>query len=419
LRPTHAAGSRERRLAIDVARVLALVIVVLGHLLIAVIDRRGGELRGANLLELHPGWAWIAALAPMPVFFGAAGWANATSTMETITERLRTLIGLGTVVATTWSGAVVAAVLANGTPGIIGDGARIATQPLWFLAAYLPLAAGGGRLARLSARNAPTVIGSGLVLLAALDAARFGFGAPDWVGWPGFFVAWGLPWLAGGWWRSRYEAAGFDERRAGLLIAVAAGLGCIALVAFLGYDFALIDAVPGDRSNTTPPTLYTGVAALAQVGLLVLGARVLDGVGRRFQRLVQRAGEAAVGIYLWHLTALALCAAVIAAGAPVPDRLTAWWWFTRPIWWLAVLTLTIGLVQLTALGRALLARRGGRGGRASSPPGPRVSLGIAAATAGAAVTGIEGPRSVGFAVVCSGLFVVGWLLLRPDRSSGE
>ena len=400
-------------MAIDVARVLALMLVVLGHLLIAVIDRRDGELRGANLLALHPGWAWIAALAPMPVFFGAAGWANARSTMATITDRLRTLIGLGAVVASIWSAAVVAAVLVNGTPGIVGDGARIATQPLWFLAAYLPLAAGGSRLARLSARNAPTVIGSCLALLAVLDAARFGFGVPDWVGWPGFFLAWGVPWLAGGWWRSRYDTPGFDERHAGLLIALVAGAGCIALVAFLGYDFALIDAVPGDRSNTTPPTVYTGLAALAQVGLLMVGARMLDDLGRRCRRLIERAGEAAVGVYLWHLTALALCAAAIAAGVPAPDRLTTWWWLTRPVWWLAVLALTIGLVQLTSLGGDLLARRRER---VPSVPGRRALLGIAAATAGAAVTGIEGPRSMGFAVVCSGLFLVGWLLLRPVGS---
>ena len=36
---------------------------------LAVVDRQHGDLRGANLLELRPGWAWIAALAPMPVFF--------------------------------------------------------------------------------------------------------------------------------------------------------------------------------------------------------------------------------------------------------------------------------------------------------------------------------------------------------------
>jgi len=63
-----------------VARVGALVLVVLGHLTLAVIDRGpDGAIRGSNLLSLHPGWVWLAMLAPMPVFFAAAGWANATA----------------------------------------------------------------------------------------------------------------------------------------------------------------------------------------------------------------------------------------------------------------------------------------------------------------------------------------------------
>jgi hypothetical protein len=50
----------ERRPAIDVARILALVVVVAGHLMLAVVDRPNGELRAANLLELYPGWEWLA-----------------------------------------------------------------------------------------------------------------------------------------------------------------------------------------------------------------------------------------------------------------------------------------------------------------------------------------------------------------------
>ena len=67
---------------IDVARVGALLIVVFGHLSLAVIDRPGGHVRGANLLALHPGWAFVVAIAPMPVFFAAAGWAHTTSDLS-------------------------------------------------------------------------------------------------------------------------------------------------------------------------------------------------------------------------------------------------------------------------------------------------------------------------------------------------
>lgn len=403
--PSDWSGDRVvRRDAVDVARVLALLVVVLGHLLLAVIDRHDGRLRGANLLALHPGWAFLAAAAPMPVFFAAAGWANATSSWASSAPRLRRLVGLGAVVVCAWSAAVVVTVVVAGHPGVVGDGARIATQPLWFLAAYVPLAATGRPLARLAARHLLLAVGGSLLLLALLDAARFGLQTPGWIGWPGFYLAWGVPWLVGAWWRSRFEAGGFRERRVGLTLLLAAGAACVVLVVVAGYAPALIDAVPGARSNTTPPTLYTALAALAQTGALLAGARLLDAVGRRWRGVWDRAGEAAVAVYASHLTALALCAAAIATGLPVPERLTTLWWLTRPLWWLAVLTVTAGLVLLTGPVR--------RGRSRSGAPLLRGAPGVVAAAAGGAAVGLRGPRSVLLAGVCSGLLVAAWVLLR-------
>lgn len=414
--PASASGRRD---TIDVARVLALLIVVLGHLSLAVIDRPAGEVRGANLLALHPGWAAIAVLAPMPIFFAAAGWANATATVEGSAARLRTLVGLGAVVVCSWSAAVVLAEAVADDPGVVGDGARVATQPLWFVAAYVPLAAGGGWLGRRAASHGVLMIAAALTGLAVLDLARFGFDAPEWIAWPGFYLAWGTPWVAGAWWRARYVDGDVDERRTGALLLVGAGTACAALVATAGYGPALIDAVPGDRSNTTPPTLYTALAALAQVGVLLLGARLLDRAGRRWRQLWDRAGEAAVGVYAWHLTALALCAGAIALGLPSPERLTIPWWLTRPLWWAAVLAVTLGFVLATAAVRARLRRDD----HAPAPPPPwRAVLGIAVASAGGALVGLRGPRNTPLALACSALFVIAWWLLRPAprrRSAGS
>jgi hypothetical protein len=406
-RPAQEGAHRD---AIDVARALALFVVVLGHLLLAVIDRPDGEVRGANLLALHPGWAIVATLAPMPVFFAAAGWANATATPASAAARLRTLVGLGAVVVCAWSLAVLVATWIAGDPGVVADGGRIATQPLWFVAAYAPLAAAGGLLARSAATHPVRLIGGALALLAALDAARFGFGAPDWIGWPGFYLAWATPWLVGGWWRDRASAGSIDERRTGWLLAGVGGAGAAALVALAGYDPALIDAVEGARSNTTPPTLYTAVAALAQVGLLMAGAGALDRAGRRWRRLWDRAGEAAVGVYAWHLTALALCGAAVAAGFPVPERLTTLWWLTRPLWWGAVLALTLLFVLTTAAVRARLTR----GRSATSPlPAAQLLLGVFVSAGAGAIVGLRGPRSTALAITCAALFGGGWALLRP------
>ena len=61
-----------RRAGIDVARVLALVVVVAGHLVLAVVDRGGGDAAGAvrtaNLLGLRPGSRRPAVVATEPLY---------------------------------------------------------------------------------------------------------------------------------------------------------------------------------------------------------------------------------------------------------------------------------------------------------------------------------------------------------------
>jgi hypothetical protein len=391
-----------------VARVLALLLVVVGHLTLAVIDRTDDGVRGANLLELHPDWAVMAALAPMPVFFAAAGWANALATPVAAGPRLGSLVGSAAAVVVAWSAGVVLAAVVAGDPGIVADGARVATQPVWFLAAYVPFAANGRALSSFVVRRPVAVIGGALAVLALLDLARFGFGLPDWIGWPGFFVAWGVPWLLGAWWRHRAEAGAFREQWTGAGLAVGGLVGAIALVNAAGYAPALIDAVDGARSNTTPPTLYTATAAIAQVGVLLVCARLLDAAGRRWRTLWDRAGEAAVGVYLWHLTALALCAGVITLGMPVPERLTAAWWWTRPIWWVAVIAIASGLVAVNAVVRGRIRRRSPQ---RAAPRRVWVLIGVFLATAGAGLVGLRGPRTVELALACSALMIAAWAAL--------
>ncbi|CAB4888925.1 unannotated protein [freshwater metagenome] len=405
------------RPAIDLVRAGALVMVVLGHLSLAIIDRHpDGSLRGANALALYPHLAWLSMLAPMPVFFCAAGWANTTASLRTAARRLRAIVGLGAVVVTVWSMASIIELLVVGHGDIVADGARIATQPLWFLAAYVPFTALGARLSRWAAR--PVVaVGLCLTALAALDIARCGFSAPKAIGWPGFFIAWGVPWLVGAWWRGASEAGRLHELRTGTALAAGSLVAAVALVRFAGYHPGLIDAVPGQRSNTTPPTLYTAVAALAQVGVLMMAAHTLDRIGTRFHRLIDRAGQAAVGVYAWHLSALALCAALLAAGVWAPERLSGWWWLSRPVWFAAVLGVTALFVAATSATRARVSKRHKQGRRREpSPTAPapaKVLVGVAASTLGAGIVGLLGPRTLPTAVAGAACFLIGWVLLDP------
>lgn len=405
----------DRRPAIDVVRIGALAMVVVGHLLMAVVDRGDDDaLRGVNLFELAPGWRSLTLLSPMPLFFAAAGWANTAASVESAARRLRPLVGLAAVVVSLWYLPALIELVVRGERGVFGDGARLATQPVWFLAAYLPFAAAGSWMARM-ARRPGRSIGACLGLLAVVDVARFALGADEIVGWLGFLPAWAVPWLLGAWWRQAV-AGTRDVRRIEVLrgapiAMLGASVGAV-LVTRAGYSPTLIDVVSSDRSNTTPPTLFTAAAAATQVGLLMLAAGALDRLGAQHRRLVERAGEVSVPVYLWHLTALALCSGIVALGVPVPKRLTLGWWLTRPIWWAAVLATTAGLVALTAQSRTVLTRRAPQV-RPTSTVGLRlVWLGVALGATGAALVGVRGPATVVLATTAGALLVGGWKLLR-------
>ncbi len=382
-----------------------------GHLTLAVIDRGpDGDLRGANLLAIRPGLAWLAMLAPMPVFFAAAGWANATATPRSAAPRLRALVGAGAVVVVLWSTAAATEVVIRGEGGVVGDGARIATQPLWFLVVYVPFGASGARIARLAKRPV-LAVGTCLVVLAALDTARFRFDMADAWAWPGFFLAWGVPWSLGAWWRGRCDMGGIRESRVGIALATASLAAAFLLVRLAGYGPALIDAVDGARSNTTPPTLYTAVAGSAQVGLLMVASRRLDGLAARYRRILDSAVAAAVGVYVWHLTALAGCAGAIAAGLWAPQRFTRGWWLTRPLWFAAVVGVTGLLAALTARVQRPSGQRESLPPRPCGTAGTSLVAGLVLATTGAAVVGLRGPRTLPAAAVAVASFVAAWRLL--------
>lgn len=394
--------NRSRRGAIDIARSSALVFVVIAHLVMVVLDRApDGELRGVNLFELYPRFEWLTMLSPMPLFFVASGWANAGGNRVSRTRRATVLVALATVVAVGWCIAAIAERLVTGANGIVSDGSRIATQPLWFLTAWVPFTVFAGLLDRMARRIVPAVA-SCLTIMVVTDAVRFAGGAPRWVGYPGFFAAWAVPWLMGSWWRRRHESSQLGERRTGLGIATMSTIVAGLLVVRFGYHAALIDAVPGHRSNTTPPTLFTAVASLIQVGLFMIAARRLDMLAIRRERAIRSLDAIAPGLYVWHLTALSLCGAALAAGLWAPRRLSTGWWLSRPLWFLAIVGLSIVLSLATR--KALAPMQ-------SSPVtadlrGRRI-VGVATISAAVAfgLTGLFGPDTTGMAVAIAGLCI--------------
>lgn len=132
----------------------------------------------------------------------------------------------------------------------------------------------------------------------------------------------------------------------------------------------------------------------------------------RERGVFDRAGEASVAVYVWHLTSLALCAAVIAAGLWAPPRFSTGWWLTRPLWIAAVLGVTGLLAGATALGR----RRSHDEIVPRSPSTARIAIGLVAATVGAGVVGLLGPRTLPSATLAAVAFLTGWWCLRTPNA---
>lgn len=380
----------------------------------AIIDRPtpNASVRGANLLALFPQWEWLGLLSPMPMFFVAAGWANSQSSVSHRAHRLRVLTGAAAVVVTAWSLLSLGELLISGHSDILGDGARIATQPLWFLAAYLPFTAASGLIEKLSQRI-PLAITLCLLLVSASDIARLILGAPRWVGYPGFFATWLIPWTLGAWWRHASESTVIHERRSGVALAAFGLFMSMILVTFAGYTPSLIDAIPGHRSNTTPPTLFTCTAAICQVGILMLLATRLDGLARRWEDALRRLNALSLGVYMWHLTAVVLTAGLFALVAPVAERFSTTWWLLRVPWFAAISAIAFFLVRATEMSQSHLTHNP----TTKSSTYMSAKIGIFLATCGATITGLYGPRTLPSAVAMMGSFVVGWLLQGEQANS--
>jgi hypothetical protein len=351
---------RDRSRAVDLVRVLALAMVVLGHWL-----KQGwyvdatGDLHRAGLLGIAP-WThpltWV--FQVIPVFFVVGGFANARSwrsaTRRAVsygawlagrTERLtRPVVPL----LVFWLVAAPVAPLV----GLGGDWLRIASVtslvPTWFLATYLVIVAmtpltlvawerWGVRapLAGLAATCLVDVwsIWAGSTAVGALNLVLV-FGTLEMVG-----FAWSDGWFS-------------DRRR-----AVACSLGGLVstmLLVWLGpYGMSMVGVSGHGLNNTYPPRATVLFLGLFLAGGAIAGEPWLTRVAagpRRWRTTVALEGRL-MTVYLWHLTALGVlgAAALSAGGLGLTDYPGTWeWWVMRPVWLLAlaattlVLTLVVG-----------------------------------------------------------------------------
>ncbi|GAB1818905.1 acyltransferase family protein [Herbidospora sp. RD11066] len=296
---------------IDALRAIAIAGVVCGHWLVTALVADSGTIRVTSPLKHLPGLApvsWL--LQTMALFFLVGGMVAAQSATP-VRLRLARLLRPLPALAGVWGGAVAVMLMLGTDPATVAALAKLVWAPLWFLPVYATLIA----LTPLVTRLHP---GWPVAVVALVDLARFGLGAPDWVGWINVGAAWLVPFCVGLSWR----------RFNGWALLIGGVVATGVLIGVGGYPAAMV-GVPGAAvSNQSPPTLAAVTFGLAQVGAALL---LLGPLRAAMRRPVLWAGVAAVnlsamGVYVWHqtaliaVTALALPAAPLAGLHTVPDH---------------------------------------------------------------------------------------------------
>lgn len=357
--PAHemaAATPASRDRYVDLLRVVALGMVMLGHFLMAGIARLpGGDVAVANSLVTVPQariLTWL--FQVMPVFFVVGGFSHARA-LESLHRRGGTLADFAdtrarrllepTAVFVTFG--VLAAVFVElaGTPApTIEYAMRIIGQPLWFIGIYLLVVALAPWMFRLHGRYGVGVV---VVLVGAVvvdDVVRLAFDV-SLVGYLNFATVWLAIHQIGFFWAD----GRLLDRRLAIRMAVG-GLTAAALLVWLApYPLSMV-SLPGERvSNLAPPSLALLALGVGQIGVLVL---MHDAANRWLQRprvwlAVVSANGMVMTAFLWHLTAIVVVnAVVVQSGLPSPEVGSAQWWLLRIPMLVAVLAVLSLLVAV-------------------------------------------------------------------------
>lgn len=390
-RPTAVTGGRPRQrsrdASVDLVRALCLLTVVALHAMMVGVGLVDGAPVIENAMERWSGFpiaTWVVQV--MPLFFVLGGFsahrqwermrARGEGRGDYLAQRLRRLLPpvLGAIGATALA---LGAISAAGLPAhLVAEAGLRLGQPLWFLGVYLLCTLLVPLMVRMH-ELAPTTTTLSLASAAlGVDALRAITGIEA-VGFANLLLVWLAAqqlgfWIADGtvdrWSRSAVRALG-----AGALALA----GALCLLGLSSPD--LFQAL-------NPPSAVLVLLGVAQSAIMVLARERLRAVaqGRRAAAALGAINARAMTIYAWHMLVLiALAGASLSSPALLPTPLSEEWWWSRPLWLLAVAAATVvvvrvvGVLETGAVADGLDARI-----RGASPSGARIAAAYLVAAAG-------------------------------------
>ena len=413
----------ERNRYVDFLRAVSILVVVIGHWLIATAWVVDGEIAVGHLLKDQPQTQWLTWLFQvMPIFFIVGGYSNAVSLESAkrkgtayagwLVTRLNRLVSPLLVLIVAWAGIALVMTFIGVRVEAIVYLSQAALIPTWFLAIYIVVAI----LAPLAYRfwqKAGFLSFWWFVGIAA--ATDFAFFAADlrWLGWSNYFWVWLAVHQLGFAWR--------DGRLGNvplLLTCSATAFATLYVMISKGpYPLAMVGSPDEGLSNTLPPKATLIALGVFQFGLLLAletpMRRLLSGL--RLWAATVLINSMIMTVYLWHITVMVLFGAALylSGGTGLglePGSID--WWYSRPLW----IGVLIALLAPVALLLSPLERRG-RSKDAGVPAAPRQIFGAIMICLGVSLLAMFGFRGgpfaytdvVAFALVITGSGISGLL----------
>lgn len=381
---------------VDFLRAVSIMVVMIGHWLMAAPYIDNGDLKLGDMLHLAPWTQWFTwAFQVMPLFFIVGGYSNAVSWEAArragqsyglwTATRLKRLVGPVVPLLIVWSAIAVAARQLGVPPQMIKLGSQVALIPTWFLAVYILVVVTAPSTHWLWRRFGTASFWVMALGALVVDAVAFS-SEIHLIRWINYVFVWLGVHQLGYLWR--------DGRIAGPAKSLLWAAGGLAVLIFLvvstSYPVSMI-TVPGEEvSNSRPPTLALLALGAFHCGLVLS----VEGPMRRWLRRLRPwtatvlVNGSIMTLYLWHSTVMVLMiglANLLGGIGLVFMPGTGMWWASRPIWIIVLATVLLFLVP--AFGRF---EQAARSGAAVPLPVWRALAGAAAVCTGLAILALNG-----------------------------
>jgi len=370
----------ERNRYVDFLRSVSILVVIIGHWMIATAYVVDGEMNPGHLLAGRPQLHWLTWLFQvMPIFFIVGGYSNAVSLESAkrkgvgyggwLSARLNRLVAPLLVLVIAWAAIAITLMLFGTRPAVIQYVSQAALIPTWFLAIYIAvviLAPVAYKFWRRYGFASFLVFAAG----AALTDLAFFEAEMRWLGWTNYFWVWLAVHHLGFAWRD--DRLGRVTKR---LLFSATGFATLWLLTSHGpYPLAMVGSPDPGLSNTLPPKITLLALGIFQFGLLLSleepMRRALNGL--RLWTATVLINSMIMTVYLWHITVMVIFAALLylagGIGLGIEPGTSDWWW-SRPVW-IAVLFILLLPVSLLL---SPLERRGRPAGAKIPAPARQVA----------------------------------------------